>query len=142
MEKVLSSRYFPPVWEKIDELIEQENLVATEEVLFELEKKDDDVYEWACQRQDMFIPTDNEEIQQAVADILRDHGKLIDQRKTRTGADPFVIALAQIQKCAVLSGERRTDSKKRPNIPDVCAALGIRCINMLQLFREQGWVFQ
>ena len=43
-------RYYPPdvfplVWTKIEELIEKEILVATEEVLFELEKKDDKAYE-------------------------------------------------------------------------------------------------
>ena len=41
----------------------------------------------------------------------------------------------------VVTNERPTNSVTRPNIPDVCADLGIGCINMLSLIREQRWVF-
>lgn len=41
---------FPPVWKKLDELIEDKILIASEEVLFELKRKDDDVYSWARDR--------------------------------------------------------------------------------------------
>ena len=78
---------------KIDGLIDQGVLIASEEVLFELEKKDDEVCEWMKEREHMFVPTD-EETQRAVSNILRNHEKLIDERKSRSGADPFVIALA------------------------------------------------
>ena len=130
---------FPPVWRKLDELIDQGTLIATEEVLHELERKDDEVYEWAQQR-NMFVPTD-EAIQLAVTDVLRNHPKLINQRESRSGADPFVIALAQVEGCAVLTAEKPTRSSKRPNIPDVCDALGIPWLTILQLFRNEGWVF-
>lgn len=47
------------------------------------------------------------------------------------------------EKCAVLTGEKLSNSpKKRPHIPDVCNAMGVRWINMVQLFRDQGWVFR
>lgn len=123
----------------MDELIRRGALIATEEVLHELERKDDEVYEWARQR-DMFVDT-NEAIQLAATGILRNHPKLIDQRKNRSGADPFVIALAQVEGCAVVTAEKPTTSSKRPNIPDVCDALGIQWLTILQLFRAQGWSF-
>lgn len=85
-----------------------------------------------------FIPID-ETIQRNVAAILTDHKKLIDTRRGRSSADPFVIALAQIESAAVVTGERPSGTLDRPNIPDVCTALGIRCLTLLQLFREQGW---
>jgi hypothetical protein len=131
---------FPPVWEKIDKLIDDGILVATEEVLYELEKKDDEMYAWALDREHMFIPID-ENIQLALQSMLPQHRQLIDQRKNRSGADPWIIALAIVEKCAVLTGEKPTNSAKRPHIPDVCIAMGVRWINMIQLFREQGWVF-
>lgn len=139
-------RYYPPdvfphVWKNLVELIDQDVIIATELVLGELERKDDEVYKWAKQQSNLFIPID-EEIQLAVLNILQNHKKLIDQRKNRSGADPFVIALAQIKGCAVLTGEKPTTSLKRPNIPDVCKALRIRNLNMIQLFREQKWIFQ
>lgn len=138
-------KYYPPdvfplVWTKLDDLINQRLLIATEEVLVELEKKDDQVYKWAKEREHMFYPI-NDEIQLVVTEILRDHRKLIDERKNRSGADPFVIALAKIENCAVITGERPSNSLNRPHIPDVCIALGIRWLNMLQLFREQQWIF-
>lgn len=132
---------FPPVWEKLDKLIKDEILVASEEVLFELSRKDDDVYRWARDRSQMFVPTSDARIQKAVLQILANHKKLIDERENRSGADPWVIAEAQKYKCAVLTGERPARSPKRPTIPDVCEALGIRWVNMLQLFRDQRWVF-
>ncbi len=88
----------------------------------------------------MLVPT-NEEIQRAVSNILRNHEKLIDERKSRSGADPFVIALAQVEECKVITGERPTNRPNRPHIPDVCNALGMQWLNMLQLFREQKWTF-
>ncbi|MBI5117906.1 DUF4411 family protein [Candidatus Poribacteria bacterium] len=131
---------FPQVWTRIDELIDSGVLIATEEVLVELEKKDDAVYAWARERSQMFVPT-NEDVQRAVTDILRDHKKIIDQRKGRSGADPFVIALAKIEGCSVLTGERPGRSPAmRPHIPDVCNALGIPWFNLLQLFRQQKWI--
>ncbi len=131
---------FPLVWRKLDDLISLGDLIATEEVLVELKRKDDEVYEWARRREHMFIPI-NEEVQLAVEDILRDHKKLIDQRKSRSGSDPFVIALAKVENCVVLTDEKPSGSSKRPHIPDVCNALRIPWRNMLQLFRDQGWVF-
>ena len=128
------------VLNKIDGLINQGVLIASEEVLFELKKKDDDTYEWAKERERMFVPTDKE-TPSAVSNILLNHKKLIDERKSRSGADPFVIALAQVERCKVLTGEKLTKSSKRPHIPDVCDALGMQWLNMLQLFREQKWTF-
>lgn len=131
---------FPHVWTKTETLINDGILVATEEVLFELRKKHDNAYEWACQNRQMFIPVDTK-IQEAVRSILRDYKKLIDTRRNRSGADPFVIALALISHLSVVTAENPSGSFERPKIPDVCKALGIRWLNMIDLFREQGWQF-
>jgi hypothetical protein len=132
---------FPPLWEKLDDLIKKGDLIATEEVLHELERKDDEVYDWALGRRDMFIEIDDE-IQVVVQQILRDHKKLLDTRKGRSGADSFVIALAKIRGCDVVTNEHPTNSPDRPHIPDVCRSLGIRTVTLLELIREQGWVFR
>ena len=138
-------RGFPPdvmpgLWKQLEELIDNGQLIATEEVLYELKKKEDDVYKWAKSHEKMFVPTD-EQIQIAVTEILRDHKKLIDTRKNRSGADPFVIALAKVEDCAVITGEKPTSRQERPHIPDVCRDIGIPCIDILQLCRERKWVF-
>jgi len=131
---------FPGLYSRLDELIQLGDLRATEEVLYELERKDDEVVQWVKGRPEFFVEIDND-IQLAVQEILLKHKKLLDQRKNRSGADPFVIALAQLNECTVVSNERATNSPERPNIPDVCRAYGIRCITVLELIREQGWTF-
>jgi hypothetical protein len=52
-----------------------------------------------------------------------------------------VIALAEIHGCTVVTDEVATNSTKRPNIPDVCVDLKIRCISLLELFAECGWKY-
>ena len=121
-------------------LIEDGQLVAIEEVRHELERKDDEVLAWAKSQNGLFVPID-EEIQRAVTEILRDHEKLIDTRRGRSGADPFVIALAQVRNLTVLTDEKPTGSRNRPHIPDVCIALGIPYLNTLELIRKHGWSF-
>ena len=88
----------------------------------------------------MFVEIDNE-IQVVVAKILTDHRKLLDTRRGRSGADPFVIALAKTRSCTVVTNENPSNSPDRPHIPDVCKALDVRTINFLGLIREQGWIF-
>ncbi len=139
------TRYYPPdvmpgLWKQLEELVDNGQLLATEEVLYELEKKEDNVYKWAKIHRNMFVPT-SEKIQLAVIEILRDHKKLIDTRKNRSGADPFVIALAKVEDCTVITGEKPTNQPERPKIPDICRAIDIPCINILQLCRAQKWVF-
>ncbi len=138
-------RYYPPdvmpgLWEKLEELIQRGDLIASKEVLVELEKKDDDAYKWAKKNIDMFREIDND-IQFAVTKILKEHKRLIDTRKSRSMADPFVIGLAMVENCKVVTAEKPTNNLEKPNIPDVCNALEIPCISILELCREQNWRF-
>lgn len=131
----------PPLWERLSELIAEGELVATEEVRYELEAKDgDELTRWTKRHEKFFVPID-EPIQLVVSDVLRSYPKLIDTRRGRSGADPFVIALAKTRGLSVLTEEMPTGSANRPHIPDVCLALGIPYLNMLALIRKNGWTF-
>jgi hypothetical protein len=131
---------FPALWDGLDRLISSGRLQASDEVLVELKKKDDDLYHWAKSRPAMFRALD-EEIQFAVIDLLNDFPKLVNTQKGRSQADPFVIALARTQGCTVVTNEVALGSLERPRIPDVCNALRIPCINVLGLIRAEGWRF-
>ncbi len=138
-------RRFPPdivpgFWDNLDELIQNGNLKATEEVLVELEKKDDAIHNWVKERENLFILID-EEIQFVVREILSNHKTLIDSRRNRSSADPFVIALAKINSSIVITEESPTQSNNRPHIPDVCDALNIEYINLIDLSRIENWKF-
>jgi hypothetical protein len=114
-------------------------LFASEEVLVELKRKADEVYNWALDREAMFIPTD-EDIQRPVSNILSCHERLVDTRRNRSGADPFVIALAEVKGYTVVTYETRVGNPNKPYIPDVCDGLGIRSMSFLEFIREQVWV--
>jgi len=132
---------FPALWSKTEALIDQGTIRATEEVLVELERKDDEIHKWAVEHRDMFLAIDDE-IQDVVRDVLRDHKKLLDTRKGRSGADPFVIALAIIHESSVVTLEGKSRSPdKRPNIPDVCEVLGVPWLSLLQMIEQEKWVF-
>ncbi|MBN2266337.1 MAG: DUF4411 family protein [Candidatus Aminicenantes bacterium] len=138
------TRYYPPdvfpdVWTGIEELIEQGEIRATEEVFVELEKRDDQVFAWAKDRKaSLFVPI-GDAIQEKVAAILAQHERLV--RHNRSGADPFVIGLAMVEGCTVVTGERLSGSLAKPRIPDVCTALEVPYLDLLGLFRQQNWRF-
>ena len=132
---------FPTLWDKMDVLAEDRQLISSEEVLRELERKEGDtLHEWAKERHHIFVPLDDE-IQNCAVRIMIDHPKLVDERKGKSFADPWVIATARINACIVVTGEIASGSRRRPKIPDVCRDMGIRCIRIVDLIREERWRF-
>jgi len=129
---------FPTLWDNMDRLVDNGILIASEEVLEELKKQDDEVLAWANQRARMFVPIDDQ-VQQVVSTILQSYPRLIDNRSNRSGADPFIIGLAVVEGCTVITEERATGNRLRPKIPDVCSGMGVRCIGLVELIREQDW---
>lgn len=132
---------FPGLWRHLEQLIRSGDLRASEEVMYELEKKEDEAFAWARAQDGFLVPMDDD-IQDAVSAILADHPRLLDTRRGRSGADPFVIALAKVRGCAVITGERRSGSLERPKIPDVCYAIDVESMSLLDLIRREGWVFR
>lgn len=77
----------------------------------------------------------------AAQDILHNYPRLLDTRKNRSGADPFVIALARVNGLIVVSQEPATNKPDKPNIPDVCKGLHVDCYTWLDLLDKEGWTF-
>jgi hypothetical protein len=139
-------RYYPPdvfpsLWNYLEGLIAAVELIAPDEVLHELARNDDEVFQWAKAQVRMFVSLD-EDIQRGTLEVLAAFPKLVDTLKDRGRADPFVIALAKSRRCVVVTGERNQGSPSRPRIPIVCEHFGIRCISLLQLMQDQGWSFR
>lgn len=108
-------------------------------VLEEIKKKDDDVHAWALDIKSFFIPLDND-LQMAQEAIINQFPKLINQAKNRSLCDPWVIALAQIRNCPVVTDES-IGGIRNPRIPDVCHGLGIRSLTIADLIEELDWEF-
>ncbi len=130
---------FPGLWLKLDELITQQEVLCPDEVRVELARQEDDLANWINTRPHLFVPLDDA-IQRATSEVLAQHPLLMKATKNRNGADPFVIATAQVRKLTVVTEEKGgTDTK--PKIPSVCEALNVPCVNVLSFLRDQGWSF-
>lgn len=139
------NRYYPPdvlppLWDKLDLFASSGVAISPDEVLRELSKKDDALHGWAKKRPKMFVPLD-EDIQRHSSEVLAAFPRLVDTRKNRSIADPFVIALARLRNATVITGERASGTTEKPRIPNVCAHFDVKYMNMLQLIRAEGWVF-
>lgn len=114
-------------------------IVAVQDVLLELERQDGRRLAWA-KRHITFMPLEDE-IQASAIEILARFPQLVNTRRSRSVADPFVIALARVQGLTVITAERASGSPQKPRIPDVCAGVGVKCVPLLGMFKELGWQF-
>jgi len=132
---------FPTLWTKIEEHVNQGDLISSEEVYREIKKKDDDLHKWIhkIQAQKSMLVATEERIQLRVGSLLGTYPRLVDTLKNRSQADPFVIATAMERQAVVVTGEKGGTTKLR--IPDVCKVEGVRCITFLDMIRELKFTF-
>jgi hypothetical protein len=130
----------PGLWGKLGGLVAARRLISPDEVKRELQKKSDGVVVWAKEMSGLFAPLD-EALQGEVASILAAFPRLVDSRRGRSGADPFVIALARVRKATVVTEEALTGKATGPRIPDVCEALKVPYVRILGLIRQEKWTF-
>ena len=123
----------------MDALIEGKRLIAPIEVLNEIKKRSDELHAWLKERPSMFRELDDA-IQIEAAQVLAQFPRLVGERKLRTSADPFVIALARVEGLELVTDEKPTGNAIRPNIPDVCTALGMISMGVLDLIKAEKWV--
>jgi len=132
--------YFPSLWDEIDALIDEKIIISSEEVLRELERKEDALHAWAKQRKDVFLPL-SDEVQEAANGILTQFPTMVDDRSGKSFADPFVVATAKTTDTIVVTGEKGTGSVRRPKIPDVCESFDVPWLSIVGLIAEEGWSF-
>ena len=132
---------FSSLWGEIGSLVHKKELISPKEVLRELSVKDDELLVWVKTHdiRKMFKAIDREQ-QNSVSNILSSFQGLIDPNAI-VGADPFVIALAMSRGWSVITSERPANPGSRPKIPDVCRSYSIKCIGLLEFFREKNWNF-
>ncbi len=130
---------FPAFWRKMHDLIVKKRLLSPVDVLNEIHKRSDDLHAWLKARPDMFRELEDA-IQIEASNILAKFPRLVGQKKLRTSADPFVIALARVEGLKIVTEEKPTFNQDRPNIPDVCTAMGMTSIGLLDVIKAEKWV--
>ena len=126
---------FPGLLPKMEDLTAQGRLRAVRSVKDEL--ADGDLRKWCLAQPDLFVDED-EETQKRVAGLMAAYQ---NPKKPRGigQADPFVIALADVNGWHVVSAERGGSLANNPNIPTVCSALGVRHVRFFEMLRGEGW---
>ena len=126
---------FPGLLPKMEDLIGQGRLRAARSVKDEL--ADGDLRTWCLAQPDLFVNED-EEIQKRVAGLMAAYQ---NPKKPRgiDQADPFVVALADMNGWHVVSAERGGSLASNPNIPTVCNAMGVQHIRFFEMLRGEGW---
>lgn len=139
---------YPSVWKKLETLAAAGFLIAPKEVFNEINQNDDQLSNWAKKQRKMFKNPTPKQIG-LVKQILENHPALIDVDR-KYDADPWVIALAiemstghqktlfQIKRIVVTEEKLRGNKE---NIPFVSNELSIEAIDVITMFRTEGWKF-
>lgn len=141
IERFYPRRHFPQLWERIDALIAEGRLHISEEAWAEAIAVDAPVREWCEEEgmgreQSMYLTT------AAVTAIAGQIGADFPQWSTqggKNGADPFVIAVAEVESGIVISGETNGGPAK-PKIPYVCSQRQIAHGKFIHLIRAEDWI--
>jgi hypothetical protein len=129
--------HFDAVWKLVERVADEGRILSVDDVFLELNAQDDEVADWARTRRGLFLPL-TDDVQRKAREILASHPTLIDVKKKKSGADPFLIALALLRGAAVVTQERKSGGPPTVKIPDVCAAHRVRCIPLLVLLQDEG----
>lgn len=133
---------FPALWQRIDELIASGRLLVSEEVWREAIRSDAPLKEWCLEsgrnRKECIYTTDASVA--AVAGAITGQFPNWAQQGNKNGADPFVIAVAEVKGSMVISGEKDGGPGK-PKIPYVCKERQVGHGRFVDVVVEEGWVF-
>jgi len=147
-------RVFKSIWDGLDALVQQEQLISTREVLNELERQNvsAEVLKWTKDNKQIFTTPTAAELQ-FVATIfqVKHFQSLIGVQQRLKGtpvADPFLIACAKITQGTVVTEEgwlrpsdKLTPKPKAAKIPNVCAHFKVPCVDLEEFMQQQRWAF-
>ena len=135
---------FPSLWREIEALIKNGRLKMSQ-IVFEEAMRDTEIKQWCDENQlkpDFQMPID-ESVQEKVSEVLSEFPRLVDNRTGKSGADPWVVALALTdENYIVLTEENPTYSRNRPKIPDACTHFHVECIKIVDLIKRENWIFE
>lgn len=123
---------FDAVWKLVEALAAAGRLLSIDEVLLELKAQDDEVSAWASAHESIFLPL-AEDIQVRAREVLAQYPTLVDWKRRKSSADPFVIAAAEVKNATVVTQEKPSGGPPAVKIPDVCRGRRVQCIPLLEM---------
>lgn len=140
----------PDLWNKLAFMIKGGYIISHKFVLEEINpktEKPDFLGKWISDKTEIFKPITVEQTNY-VAEILAAFPKLIDYKKEKDEADPWIIAQARElnaqgtlfeREIIVVSQESKTSPHK---IPAACKYFDIKHENLFDLFKSNNWIFR
>lgn len=150
------NRFYPPtivsdLWENLELLLKSGSIISHEYVLNEIKpkgtSKPDFLARWISDKTGIFKGITVRQTD-FVKEILNEFPGLIDYKKEKDEADPWVIALAKEEieepglfgkEVIVVSEESISSSQK---IPAVCKHFKIPHMSLFEFFSERKWMFR
>jgi predicted nucleic acid-binding protein len=144
-QKYYNPKFCPDYWKVLIELGKQAKIFIPEIVYEEITRTDDDLSKW-LKGSKIPIEKINEPITICLQKIYSSnpiHKNLVDNIKSRSLADPWVIAHALNSNATVVTKEEKVTAANSPKIkiPNVCDNMGVRWINDFQFIDELGIKF-
>lgn len=127
-------------WKMIGENIENGKIIICEAVFNEI-KKSVELKLWLEKYKSFIIPCYEDKILIEAKIIVNDYPNLIDVNNPSDQSDPYIIALAKLNKYTILSNEKYSEAAKKTRIPFICKNLKIDCVNTHEFYRKESWRF-
>lgn len=126
----MSKKSFAHIWDALNNLVENGQLISSSEIFEEL--RDDDIVQWAKSHKESFLPL-TKEVQIKTTEILQQFPQIIKvQTKCSSNGDPFLIATAILENGIIVTDE----GNKNNGIPMVCESLGIPYMKLNDMLDE------
>ena len=123
---------FPSFWSKFDDMVDKNRIISTREVYIELEGRGDELANWCKRNKKLFSVPTNAEIEVVKQIFNVQHFQMNVPKKNRRRnfpvADPFVIALAKVMNCSVVTAEK--ESPHAAKIPNICRHFDVDCTDV------------
>lgn len=125
------------MWEALGEMAANSVIGAPLDVRHELERQSDGLCEWSKTLDGFFEEADRTTME-IYTDIVNRFDGFMKVNSTKSGADPVVVALAAARQIPVVTYETMAKQTAAPKIPNVCQAMGIQCVSLVDVLRAEG----
>jgi len=155
MEFTYPRKNFPNVWNRSAKLINQRRLGAPDVVFVELKRQDKRVVgsllEWIEMHKNRLFYPPTEETMRQVSKVMKQFPLLISETSELEKADPYIVAMARERamtptldhrEIIVVTNEKISKpSEQDKKIPGVCEYYDLKCIDLLDMIKQEQWIF-
>lgn len=139
-QKYYSPNYCQSYWDVLNDLGNQGIIFIPEMVYEEITRTDDDLSEWLKSSM-IEVKTIDVEVTKCLKNIYSadsNHKHMVDSKKGRSLADPWVIAHAMKEQAIVVTKEEKITAinSNKIKIPNVCDKMNVRWINDFEFVAE------